>query len=432
MTINVARSASRLAALLTLLIAGFPAGAAAQTPAFGAICVARATGQVRFVPANEACKANEVRATFDQFVGPQGPIGPQGVAGPMGPQGPKGDTGPQGPQGVQGEQGLQGVKGDTGNAGPMGATGPQGPSGAAPQAIVDEDQSIVPVTNVQMALDGHEFQVTAVSRLGFDRSVTAHRVVDSTGRLRTVLTAGSTTPAPFTVLLGANTPLEALKAVWNAGLGGQVVETDFGVDVLSEDGREALQILLADSIMVAFSDGSRSPASITLQPKSLIVSVGSLSSVDYSGLDLPQQASPAVSIDQAPLAVHRLSGGEQVGTVVGIPNCSPASAPQCKQMVIDLAPMSFTVVGRAPVAPFSPQLNELKSFFQWAGLHASDRPDVTVTTYSALGEPAQSRTYLKPVLTRVNFINPVLVAANGGVAPVVFDARMTPEGMVGQ
>jgi hypothetical protein len=49
-----------------------------------------------------------------------------------------------------------------------------------------------------------------------------------------------------------------------------------------------------------------------------------------------------------------------------------------------------------------------------------------------LGEPAQSRTYLKPVLTRVNFINPVLVAANGGVAPVVFDARMTPEGMVGQ
>lgn len=73
-----------------------------------------------------------IKLTFGQSPGPQGP---QGQTGPQGPTGPQGQTGPQGPKGdpgdtgPQGEPGPKGDKGDTGDIGPQGPEGPQGPQG---------------------------------------------------------------------------------------------------------------------------------------------------------------------------------------------------------------------------------------------------------------------------------------------------------------
>ena len=90
----------------------------------------------RIVAANEACRANEVRVTWNT-VGPQGPAGADGPIGPQGPQGVAGATGATGPQGAtgavgpQGERGIDGARGDAGPQGPIGPTGVQGPIGPA-------------------------------------------------------------------------------------------------------------------------------------------------------------------------------------------------------------------------------------------------------------------------------------------------------------
>jgi hypothetical protein len=55
-------------------------------------CVGDNSRQVRFVGAEEPCRNNETRVTFN-VTGPQGPEGPQGPPGPAGPQGPSGVTG---------------------------------------------------------------------------------------------------------------------------------------------------------------------------------------------------------------------------------------------------------------------------------------------------------------------------------------------------
>ena len=111
-------------------------------------CVHSQQGQMRIVPASEACRPPEYRLTWNQ----QGPTGPQGPAGPPGPQGevgPPGPAGPPGPPGSQGEPGPQGEDGPPGPQGPpgnngqdgeMGAQGPPGPVGpagpAGPSGIV--------------------------------------------------------------------------------------------------------------------------------------------------------------------------------------------------------------------------------------------------------------------------------------------------------
>ena len=70
----------------------------AQIPSAGVFHACVRLDNVRLVAANEACKKNETRVTWNA-AGPQGPQGPQGIAGPQG------EPGVQGPQGAQGEPG---------------------------------------------------------------------------------------------------------------------------------------------------------------------------------------------------------------------------------------------------------------------------------------------------------------------------------------
>jgi hypothetical protein len=106
----------------------FPTAAVAQSTL--SACVNPA-GLMRSVAANEACKSNEYRLTWNQ----------QGVQGNAGAQGPVGPAGAQGIQGIQGEAGVAGPQG------PQGAQGPAGPAGSGGSGggltIVDADGSVV-------------------------------------------------------------------------------------------------------------------------------------------------------------------------------------------------------------------------------------------------------------------------------------------------
>lgn len=62
--------------------------------------------------------------------GDKGDTGPVGPTGQTGAVGPTGATGAVGPTGEKGEQGIQGPKGDTGPVGPTGQTGATGDTGA--------------------------------------------------------------------------------------------------------------------------------------------------------------------------------------------------------------------------------------------------------------------------------------------------------------
>jgi Collagen triple helix repeat (20 copies) len=93
-------------------------------------------GQVRIVPATEACKSNETAIQWN-VTGPPGPAGPQGPAGSPGPQGPKGEDGAEGPAGPPGPAGPQGDTGPQGPQGPDGPQGPEGPQGPAGPGLTD-------------------------------------------------------------------------------------------------------------------------------------------------------------------------------------------------------------------------------------------------------------------------------------------------------
>lgn len=80
--------------------------------------------------------AEDILIDVVEYVGPQGPVGPQGliigsITGPTGPQGEIGPTGLGGPTGQQGmgSTGPVGSTGPTGIDGPQGHTGVQGPTG---------------------------------------------------------------------------------------------------------------------------------------------------------------------------------------------------------------------------------------------------------------------------------------------------------------
>ena len=92
--------------------------------------------------------AEDILIDVVEYVGPQGPVGPQGliigsITGPTGPQGEIGPTGIDGVTGPQGDFGPTGLDGSTGPTGIDGPTGPQGhtgPSGSVgptgPQGII--------------------------------------------------------------------------------------------------------------------------------------------------------------------------------------------------------------------------------------------------------------------------------------------------------
>jgi hypothetical protein len=114
------------------MIVGLSMPADAGAVASGEIhaCVHKASLQVRIVPADTACTANEARVVFNAA----GPVGPQGDPGPQGPKGDPGIQGPPGPAGPPGPQGAAGPQGEPGAGVATGAISGQATSCGGPLA----------------------------------------------------------------------------------------------------------------------------------------------------------------------------------------------------------------------------------------------------------------------------------------------------------
>lgn len=121
-------------------------------------------GQLRVVPADEACRKPESRLTWNQ----QGPAGLPGLPGA------EGDQGPVGPAGLAGPQGEPGKRGEQGERGPQ---GPAGADGAGPAAGLDV------VTNVSVH-DSTTWRVMGVN-------CPLHKVAISGGVSLSTMTTGS-------------------------------------------------------------------------------------------------------------------------------------------------------------------------------------------------------------------------------------------------
>jgi hypothetical protein len=142
------RKRAAKAALVSLAVFAGAAGVALATQSVSGTstadattingCMKTANGQLRAVPAGEACLPSETALRWSvQGVkgdtGSPGPVGPQGPVGANGATGLSGPTGPAGPQGLKGEagpSGAQGIKGDDGAVGPAGPQGLKGDPGA--------------------------------------------------------------------------------------------------------------------------------------------------------------------------------------------------------------------------------------------------------------------------------------------------------------
>jgi hypothetical protein len=133
---------SILAVFLLTLSGGLAMAAAPAADGEITACYqSRGAGNLRIVDADEQCRPNETRISWNEE-GPAGPQGAQGPAGPQGAQGLPGGTGPQGPAGAPGEKGdpgLDGLPGPEGPAGPAGVAGPDGAVGPqGPQGVPGE------------------------------------------------------------------------------------------------------------------------------------------------------------------------------------------------------------------------------------------------------------------------------------------------------
>jgi hypothetical protein len=110
--------------------------------------------------------------------GPPGPQGEQGPPGPQGEQGPQGIQGEQGPPGPQGEQGPQGIQGEQGPPGPQGEQGPPGPEGDSVRLLSNQSNdpiSLLPTgTTVSLELpplsmeEGETIKLDSTLRVFFE------------------------------------------------------------------------------------------------------------------------------------------------------------------------------------------------------------------------------------------------------------------------
>jgi hypothetical protein len=114
------RHAAVALCMLTFVVGGGAALAAAASDGTVNSCYARSTGMLRVIdPSVSRCRDAETGLAWT-LTPSQGPRGETGAAGG------KGDPGPPGPQGQQGDTGTIGLPG---SAGPQGAAGPPGNHG---------------------------------------------------------------------------------------------------------------------------------------------------------------------------------------------------------------------------------------------------------------------------------------------------------------
>lgn len=210
-----------------------------------------------------------------------GPTGQTGAVGPTGATGPTGERGPQGEQGIQGPQGdtgpvgptgQTGATGDTGAVGPTGLTGPTGPTGPTgangPTGPLNEnafvDASTGPTGTVVFTKQNGQTvalqfgQIAGTDYAGYnihsyDITTTSWTGTGPYTHTKTAADGGWTPTKDVLVQmrLSDGMPYEGVHAKYTVSNNGTVVVTS--------DAKLALQILVADGLIVG-QKGPTGPA----------------------------------------------------------------------------------------------------------------------------------------------------------------------------
>lgn len=198
--------------------------------------------------------------------GATGAVGPTGEKGEQGIQGPKGDTGPVGPTGQTGATGDTGAVGPTGLTGPTGPTGPTGANG--PTGPLNEnafvDASTGPTGTVVFTKQNGQTvalqfgQIVGTDYAGYnihsyDITTTSWTGTGPYTHTKTAVDGGWTPTKDVLVQmrLSDGMPYEGVHAKYTVANNGTVVVTS--------DAKLALQILVADGLIVG-QKGPTGPA----------------------------------------------------------------------------------------------------------------------------------------------------------------------------
>lgn len=198
--------------------------------------------------------------------GATGAVGPTGEKGEQGIQGPKGDTGPVGPTGQTGATGDTGAVGPTGLTGPTGPTGPTGANG--PTGPLNEnafvDASTGPTGTVVFTKQNGQTvalqfgQIAGTDYAGYnihsyDITTTSWTGTGPYTHTKTAADGGWTPTKDVLVQmrLSDGMPYEGVHAKYTVSNNGTVVVTS--------DAKLALQILVADGLIVG-QKGPTGPA----------------------------------------------------------------------------------------------------------------------------------------------------------------------------
>lgn len=204
------------------------------------------------------------------IAGPQGPTGSTGAKGDRGSKGDTGNTGPIGPTGSIGPTGPKGNTGTTGSTGPTGLTGPTGATGntgptgpigsKGPTGPLDENSFVSATVNptgtviftkqngqtvvLQFGqIEGndyagyniHSFNVTTSDWVGSSAPYTYTKTAASGGWV-------ATKDILVQMRLSGSTPYEGVHAKYTVANNGTVI--------LSSDTKIALQVLVADGLIL--------------------------------------------------------------------------------------------------------------------------------------------------------------------------------------
>lgn len=263
------------------------------------------------------------------------------------------------------------------------------------------------VNNVVVEIQGIQpFEPKATSRIGFDVEYSS----PSEGTISQL-----TLPA-FKLMLRdlPSQSLTALEQWWQNAKTGNPQAKDVTVIVQTPSGltkRAVLEITMAESHIVGFSDGVLAPPYIVIKPGQMRVPQSpSINVTEYSGMDLAALLSPRFNLKGfVPLLLHRASGGEE-------------------SLAGEFTDIKLTILAWQKSGDLD--LGQFNQIRQWLdNLLESGVAVGQEVRFSKMGGPTGNSVvgtqdhFVVPV--RVNLINPLLVVT-GGVAPYVWDLVLRP------
>ncbi len=227
-------------------------------------------------------------------------------------------------------------------------------------------------------------------------------------------------------MLGPDAPFTELGQIWAAVLAGSLTTRNVTVrlQALNAVGTDLTWFHMHDSSIMGFSDGIATAGYVVIQPGFITFDHANDSLVNplYAAVDLPIQFSPTFQLlgETQVLGVYQTSGGDRSFA----PNSNLGGAP-----VVSFTDLSVTAVGAtASLKGYTANLLAFRQLRDWinAILTGGIQPRSVVFNKMTTngGGVLATVEYPNCILTRINFINPVLVGANGGVAPYVFDLRL--------